>query len=242
MYVYMGSHWKCPMPLFKKSSNQADQPVIACTMSCLLLQAPGSMGAAGSAAAPPPQQPSGPPAHITMATADVSKVPAEQKPVLGSLNNLFNFCMQAANTPGTAARTCSWAAGARVHLTRGQRTRYQPFGFRLLQLCCAVADSTMGHWPSVLHCLLPYPPCIHSPCLFCKPLTPFPLLLCAAKKREMDDNSRRIGSLFWKLNEGQVAPHVLQKLMHLCAALDAGNWPAAAHIQVGADSLYYLCS
>jgi hypothetical protein len=58
-------------------------------------------------------------------------------------------------------------------------------------------------------------------------------LLYAAKKREMDDNSRRIGSLFWKLNEGQVAPHVLQKLMQLCAALDAGNWPAAAHIQVG---------
>lgn len=55
----------------------------------------------------------------------------------------------------------------------------------------------------------------------------------AAKKREMDDNSRRIGTLFWKLNEGQVAPHVMQKLMQLCGALDAGNWPAAAHIQVG---------
>lgn len=48
----------------------------------------------------------------------------------------------------------------------------------------------------------------------------------------MDDNSRRIGTLFWKLNEGQVAPHVLQKLLQLCGALDAGNWPAAAHIQV----------
>lgn len=114
--------------------------------------APGSMVAAGSAAVPPPQQPAGPPAHISMATADVSKVPADQKPVLGALNNLFNFCMQAANTP--------------------------------------------------------------------------------AKKREMDDNSRRIGTLFWKLNEGQVVPHVLQKLLQLCAALDAGNWPAAAHIQV----------
>jgi hypothetical protein len=35
-----------------------------------------------------------------MATADVSRVPADQKAILGSLNNLFNFCMQAANTPG----------------------------------------------------------------------------------------------------------------------------------------------
>jgi hypothetical protein len=48
----------------------------------------------------------------------------------------------------------------------------------------------------------------------------------------MDDNNRRIGALFWKLNEGQVAGHVLPKLMQLCGALDAGNWPAAAHIQV----------
>ncbi len=73
----------------------------------------------------------------------------------------------------------------------------------------------------------------------------------AAKKREMDDNSRRIGALFWKLNEGQVAPHVLQKLLQLCAALDAGNWPAAAHIQVrlptaleakGCFLITYLCT
>lgn len=115
-----------------------------------MMQGPGSMGAPPAAA--PPAQPAGPPAHITMATADVSKVPADQKAVLASLSNLFNFCMQAASTP--------------------------------------------------------------------------------AKKREMDDNSRRIGTLFWKLNEGQVAPHVLQKLLQLCGALDAGNWPAAAHIQV----------
>lgn len=51
-------------------------------------------------AAVPPAQPAGPPAHITMATADVSKVPGDQKAVLASLSNLFNFCMQAANTPG----------------------------------------------------------------------------------------------------------------------------------------------
>jgi hypothetical protein len=54
----------------------------------------------------------------------------------------------------------------------------------------------------------------------------------AARKREMDDNSRRIGGLFWKLNEAQVAPHVVAKLLLMCAALDAGNWPAAQHLQV----------
>lgn len=54
----------------------------------------------------------------------------------------------------------------------------------------------------------------------------------AARKKEMDDNSRRLGGLFWKLNEGQVAPHVLQKLQQLCQALDAGNWAAAHQIQV----------
>jgi protein transport protein SEC31 len=49
----------------------------------------------------------------------------------------------------------------------------------------------------------------------------------------MDDNSRRLGGLFWKLNEAQVAPHVVAKLLQMCAALDAGNWPAAQHLQVG---------
>jgi protein transport protein SEC31 len=48
----------------------------------------------------------------------------------------------------------------------------------------------------------------------------------------MDDNSRRLGGLFWKLNEAQVAPHVVAKLLQMCAALDAGNWPAAQHLQV----------
>jgi hypothetical protein len=51
-----------------------------------------------------------------MATADVSKVLADQKPVLVSLNNLFNFCMQAANTPGKACRTCSSGAAARERI------------------------------------------------------------------------------------------------------------------------------
>jgi hypothetical protein len=214
-----------------QSSKQASI-YLACAVSCLLLQAPGSMVAAGSAAVPPPQQPAGPPAHISMATADVSKVPADQKPALGALNNLFNFCMQAANTPGT------------VHATHAVG----------LLAASNFLTPCLAHWLSALS----QPPAAASTVdrsgvcracctafgwlLYCshylsttarRNCQPF-LLLCAAKKREMDDNSRRIGTLFWKLNEGQVVPHVLQKLLQLCAALDAGNWPAAAHIQVGA--------
>jgi len=53
----------------------------------------------------------------------------------------------------------------------------------------------------------------------------------------MDDNSKRLGALFWKLNEQQVSAHVVAKLLQLCAALDAGNYPAASQIQVGAAAL-----
>jgi hypothetical protein len=58
---------------------------------------------AAAAAAAPPAAPAGPPAHITMASADVSKVPMDQKAILNSLNNLFNACMPLANTPGELA-------------------------------------------------------------------------------------------------------------------------------------------
>ncbi|KIZ01949.1 hypothetical protein MNEG_6017 [Monoraphidium neglectum] len=86
-----------------------------------------------------------------MASADVSRVPADQKAVLASLNALFNACLPLANNP--------------------------------------------------------------------------------ARKREMDDNSKRLGALFWRLNEGQVSAHVVARLQQLCAALDAGNYPAATQIQ-----------
>jgi protein transport protein SEC31 len=47
----------------------------------------------------------------------------------------------------------------------------------------------------------------------------------------MDDNSKRLGALLWRLNEGGVSPHVAAKLLQLCAALDAGNYAGAAQIQ-----------
>lgn len=48
----------------------------------------------------------------------------------------------------------------------------------------------------------------------------------------MDDNSKRLGALFWRLNEGQVSPHVAAKLLQLCAALAQGDYAGATQIQV----------
>ncbi|KAK9829183.1 hypothetical protein WJX72_004364 [[Myrmecia] bisecta] len=56
------------------------------------------------------------------------------------------------------------------------------------------------------------------------------------KKREMEDNSKRLGQLFWKLNSRDVSPGVQQKLLQLCAALDAGDFNTASHVQVGLTS------
>lgn len=62
---------------------------------------------------------------------------------------------------------------------------------------------------------------------------PAPYLLhSAAKKREMDDNSKKLGQLFWKLNAGEVSAELLPQLLQLCAAIDAANWMVASGIQV----------
>ena len=69
------------------------------------------------------------------------------------------------------------------------------------------------------------PPCLCLPaCL--------PVSACAAKKREMDDNTKKVGQLFWKLNAGDASIGVVPKLLQLCQAVDAADWPAANHIQV----------
>lgn len=54
----------------------------------------------------------------------------------------------------------------------------------------------------------------------------------AVKKREMDDNTKKLGQLLWRLNEGEVSESVIPKLQQLCQAIDAGDWPTANHIQV----------
>uniref|UniRef100_A0A0E0LP96 Sec16 Sec23-binding domain-containing protein n=1 Tax=Oryza punctata TaxID=4537 RepID=A0A0E0LP96_ORYPU len=52
------------------------------------------------------------------------------------------------------------------------------------------------------------------------------------KKREIEDNSRKIGALFAKLNSGDISPNVSSKLIQLCSALDSGDFATAMHLQV----------
>lgn len=53
------------------------------------------------------------------------------------------------------------------------------------------------------------------------------------KKREIDDNSKKLGGLFYKLNVGDVSPQVSGKLQHLCQAVAAGDYDTAMKMQVG---------
>ncbi|KAL5199137.1 hypothetical protein ABZP36_002649 [Zizania latifolia] len=52
------------------------------------------------------------------------------------------------------------------------------------------------------------------------------------KKREIEDNSRKIGALFAKLNSGDISPNVSSKLIQLCSALDSSDFATAMHLQV----------
>ncbi|KAK1420267.1 hypothetical protein QVD17_21715 [Tagetes erecta] len=53
-----------------------------------------------------------------------------------------------------------------------------------------------------------------------------------AKKREIDDNSKKLGALFVKLNSGDISKNASEKLVQLCQALDHGDFPTALKIQV----------
>lgn len=53
-----------------------------------------------------------------------------------------------------------------------------------------------------------------------------------SKKREIEDNSRKIGALFAKLNSGDISPNAAAKLVQLCQSLDAGDFAGALRIQV----------
>ena len=54
------------------------------------------------------------------------------------------------------------------------------------------------------------------------------------RKREAEDNSRKIGALFWRVNAAELPPEVLDKLRSLAQAIQAGNTQDATAIQVGA--------
>lgn len=52
------------------------------------------------------------------------------------------------------------------------------------------------------------------------------------KKREIEDNSRKLGALFLKLNNGHISKNVAEKLAQLCQALDKDDFNTALQIQV----------
>ncbi|KAF7836110.1 protein transport protein SEC31-like protein B-like [Senna tora] len=53
-----------------------------------------------------------------------------------------------------------------------------------------------------------------------------------AKKREIDDNSKKLGGLFAKLNSGDISKNAADKLLQLCQALGKGDFGTALQIQV----------
>lgn len=53
-----------------------------------------------------------------------------------------------------------------------------------------------------------------------------------AKKREIDDNSKKLGALFAKLNMGDISPNVSSKLIQLCGALDSNDFATAIQLQI----------
>lgn len=53
-----------------------------------------------------------------------------------------------------------------------------------------------------------------------------------AKKREIDDNSKKLGALFAKLNSGDISKNAGEKLVQLCQSLDRGDFATALKIQV----------
>ncbi|XP_047315605.1 protein transport protein SEC31 homolog B-like [Impatiens glandulifera] len=53
-----------------------------------------------------------------------------------------------------------------------------------------------------------------------------------AKKREIEDNSRKIGALYEKLNRGDISKNAAEKLVHISQALDNGDFNTALQVQV----------
>jgi protein transport protein SEC31 len=53
-----------------------------------------------------------------------------------------------------------------------------------------------------------------------------------AKRKEMDDSSKRLGILLWRLNAGEVSPSVIAKLRDLARALSVADFAAAQTAQM----------
>lgn len=52
------------------------------------------------------------------------------------------------------------------------------------------------------------------------------------KKREIEDNSKKLGALFIKLNSADLSANASVKLGQLCQALNVGDYATALQIQV----------
>ena len=52
------------------------------------------------------------------------------------------------------------------------------------------------------------------------------------KKREIDDNSRKLGGLFARLNKADISPNARGKLIQICQSLDTGDYASAMQLQV----------
>jgi protein transport protein SEC31 len=53
-----------------------------------------------------------------------------------------------------------------------------------------------------------------------------------ARKREVEDSSKRLAVLLWKLNRADVSASACGKLVQMCVALDAGDVASASQAQV----------
>lgn len=53
-----------------------------------------------------------------------------------------------------------------------------------------------------------------------------------AKKREIDDNSRKLGGLFFRLNKADISPNARTKLVQICQSIDSGDYATASQLQV----------
>ncbi|PNX56752.1 transport protein SEC31A-like, partial [Trifolium pratense] len=51
------------------------------------------------------------------------------------------------------------------------------------------------------------------------------------KKQEIEDNSKKLGGLFAKLNNGDISKTASDKLLQLCQAIDIGDFKNALQIQ-----------
>ena len=58
-----------------------------------------------------------------------------------------------------------------------------------------------------------------------------------SKKREAEDNSKKIGALFWRMNAGELKPEILDKLRALAAAIQSGNSQEATSYRVRPHSI-----